>query len=237
MDWFDLILLGIWGGVTWAVASQGMWGAALMLFNVLFAGLVAMNFFESVANLMASIFGAGGNYWYDLLSIMLIFIVVVLLLRMVTDNISPRLVRFSLPLDQAGRWVLALWTGWLTIGLLATAVHTAPLPREFIGFSPEREKFLGWHLLPAPDRQWLAYTQRCSERLFERGAEGRYRFDVWPGEKWGSSGSAGDPPNSTQAARLFIARYATRRAEAAGTAAAAPAAETPTEGGGGPLVF
>jgi hypothetical protein len=237
MVWFDLILLGIWAGVTWAVASQGMWGAALMLFNVLFAGLLAMNFFEPAANLMASVFGEAGNYWYDLTSLMLLFIVAVFLLRMLTDNLSPLLVRFTLPLDQAGRWVLALWTGWLTIGFLATAVHTAPLPRDFIGFSPEREKFLGWHLLPAPDHQWLAYTQRCSEKLFDRGP--KYRFDVWQGEKWdrASGQSQGASPRADEAARLFIARYATRRAQAAGGAAPATSGGTTGGGGAGGLSF
>lgn len=231
MVWFDLILLGIWAGVTWAVASQGMWGAALMLFNVLFAGLLAMNFFEPLANLAGTIFGTGGDYWYDVVSIMLLFIVAIALLRMLTDNLSPLLVRFSLPLDQAGRWVFAMWTAWLTIGFLATAVHTAPLPRDFLGFSPERERFLRWHLLSAPDRQWLAYTQRGSEKLFDRGPQ--YRFDVWRGEVWRQGQSVGDAPDPREAARLFIARYATRRAIAAGgEASAAPAPDTPGAGGG-----
>ena len=38
--------------MTYALTSEGLWGAALMFFNVLFAGIIAFNFYEPLAALL-----------------------------------------------------------------------------------------------------------------------------------------------------------------------------------------
>ena len=48
----------------------------------------------------------------------------------------------------------------MTMAILLTSLHTAPLPREFMAFAPERSNFFG----SAPDRQWLGFTQYVSEK-------------------------------------------------------------------------
>ena len=40
--------------MTYALSSEGLWGAALMFFNVLFGGLIAFNFYEPLARLIDS---------------------------------------------------------------------------------------------------------------------------------------------------------------------------------------
>ena len=40
--------------MTYVVSSEGLWGAALMFFNVLFGGLIAFNFYEPLARLIDS---------------------------------------------------------------------------------------------------------------------------------------------------------------------------------------
>ena len=40
--------------MTYALTSEGLWGAALMFFNVLFAGLIAFNFYEPLAELLVA---------------------------------------------------------------------------------------------------------------------------------------------------------------------------------------
>ena len=69
-----------------------------------------------------------------------------------------RLVTF----DQGGRWVFGALAGYATMAFLLTSLHTAPLPREFMGFKPERSNFFGM----APDRQWMGFTQYVSEKPF-----------------------------------------------------------------------
>ena len=40
--------------MTYALSAEGLWGAALMFFNVLFGGLIAFNFYEPLARLIDS---------------------------------------------------------------------------------------------------------------------------------------------------------------------------------------
>lgn len=93
--------------------------------------------------------------------------------------------------------------GYVTMAFLLTALHTGPFPREFWGFTPERQNFLS---VVAPDRQWLGFTQWVSERTL----------------KWGGGGKIFDGPRpepqlgGTQGAQnrvwpSFVIRYATRR--------------------------
>ena len=49
----DGIVLLLALGMTYALASEGLWGAALMFFNILFAGLIALNFYEPLAAIIA----------------------------------------------------------------------------------------------------------------------------------------------------------------------------------------
>ena len=46
------IVLGLIAGMTYALMSEGLWGAALMFFNALFAALIAFNFYEPLAQLI-----------------------------------------------------------------------------------------------------------------------------------------------------------------------------------------
>ncbi len=48
----DLILLAVWGGVTYFVAVDGALGAVTTFFCVVLGGVVAMNFFEPLAGLL-----------------------------------------------------------------------------------------------------------------------------------------------------------------------------------------
>ena len=48
----DLVVLGLIAGMTYALMSEGLWGAALMFFNVLFAALISFNFYEPLAQLI-----------------------------------------------------------------------------------------------------------------------------------------------------------------------------------------
>ena len=45
----NLIFFALILGMMYALMSEGLWGAALMFFDVLFAGLIAFNFYEPLA--------------------------------------------------------------------------------------------------------------------------------------------------------------------------------------------
>lgn len=232
----DLILVAVLAIVTWCVAGEGVWGAALVFLSVLFSGFIAMNGFEPIAEMLSS-GGTWDNYW-DFLALVGLFAGCVTLFRLATEYLMPVYVEVLPLLYDVGRWVFGLATGYLTMAFLATALHTAPLPREFLGFVPEQKLLFGL----APDRQWLALTQYASEKIYTSGRifDGE-QYPTVP-EKWRAA--SGDLVRADLMATWssFPMRYAARREEyirTGGAAPVAPAAPTvpsaPVPGSGGPV--
>jgi uncharacterized membrane protein required for colicin V production len=112
----DLIICFLILGLTYALTSEGLWGAALMFFNVLFSAMIAFNFYEPVANLIDST----GIPWgfSDTLSMLGLFCLSVVLLRMTTETIAPAMVRFPLPIYHLGRLVFGLGGAVVTIAIV-----------------------------------------------------------------------------------------------------------------------
>jgi hypothetical protein len=212
----DLILIGIVALVAWCVASEGAYGAAMLCLCVIFSGLIAMNYFELLANMLPAT-----GWWRtgsDVLCLVGLFIGCVLALRYATEYLCPRFIQVQGTLYEVGRWSCSVLAGYVTMAFLLTALHTAPLPREFLGFKPERDNLLN---LAAPDRQWLGFTHFVSEHVFRKGVDGKL-FD-------GPRLALGDPhdPYPNKVWPSFPIRYATRRGSAPGAAA-----ESATSGGG-----
>ena len=153
----EFICLAVVAVVTWLVASEGIWGAAQTFLCTLLAGLMAMNFFEPLAN---SIRGVVGDNYADIVALLGLFTAFCFALRMGTEQLAPSYIQVIPMLDTVGRWAFGAVTGYLTMAILLTALHTAPLPREFLGFKPEKNNFFN----VAPDRQWLGFTQYVSEK-------------------------------------------------------------------------
>jgi hypothetical protein len=222
----DFALLVILALVTWNVAAEGAWGAAAMFLCVTFAGLVAMNFFEPLANYLQAWLPADWAVWsvrLDFITLMGLFIGGVFLLRLMGERLAPSFIAIHGRLYDVCRFGFALMTGYLTIAFLLAALHTAALPRDFLGFTPERKNFFG---LTAPDREWLGLVQYISEKSMQSSEDHRifdgafvkveeHNLEIWP---------------------TYIIRYASRREEYAaatgGAAAAPPAGSTVTPGGG-----
>ncbi|MDP7275614.1 MAG: CvpA family protein [Planctomycetaceae bacterium] len=200
MGGIDILLLIILAAVTWSVASEGVWGAALTSLIVIFSGLLAMNFFEPVA---AGLEGMGGLWWRghcDIFALIGLFGLLVFGFRAATDHISPRFIMTNRLVYELGRWSAGLLAGYVTMAFLLTAMHTGPFPRSFWGFAPERSNLLN---IVAPDRQWLGFTQWTSERTLKWGGYGK----VFDGPR--SQRPMGTPPN--QIWPSFVIRYASRR--------------------------
>lgn len=234
----DILLIAILGVVTWCVASEGVWGAALVFFSTLLGGLLAMNFFEPFAIALSS--GGTADYYWDFLCLVGLFAACVTGLRLATEHLMPLYVEVMPLLYDVGRWVFAAGTGYVTMAFLAAAIHTAPLPREFLGFVPEQKMLFGL----APDRQWLALTQYVSERIYTNGR-------IFDGERsplvTEEVRAATDPETRRQMLATwssFPMRYAVRReqfmtgappsGDATTTTAAPPSAGAPPPGSGGP---
>ncbi|MDA0835536.1 MAG: CvpA family protein [Planctomycetota bacterium] len=228
----DVLLIAVVGVVTWTVAAEGVVGATLIFFSVLFAGLLTMNFFEPLAILLES-FSSNASWvaLCDITAFLGLFGSLVFGFRAATEKLSPTFIFVPTLVDNIGRWAFAAATGYVSMAILLTSLHTSPFPREFIGFKPERKNLFE---IAAPDRQWLGFVQYASEMSLRRGGESIRIFDgpqlSLPGQQntiWPS----------------FPIRYAYRRqmiASGVASNSAAPAAPVPVSapatggGGGGP---
>jgi uncharacterized membrane protein required for colicin V production len=219
----DILLIGILAAVTYFVAQEGPWGAAFTLFAVIISGLIAMNFYEPLAEKLTGIMGFAWSERLDIVALLGIFSLFVFLIRMGTDYVMPTYVEVQGLLWDAGRWLLGAATGYVMVAIILTSLHTAPLDREFAGFTPERGNFLNM----SPDRQWLAFVQYLSEKSFSSGP---YRtFDY---SEQAIPAPAPGNPTATPAVWQFSSfpiRYADRRERYAhyGNVSGRPAAAGP----------
>lgn len=220
----NFLLLAVMIGVAYFVANEGPHGAAVSLVAVLLSGLIAMNFFEPLAAFLSANI-ANSFEWqhrWDVVALLGIFALVVFLIRLLADNLFPTYAEVNNTLYEISRWGLGLVTGYITMAIFLTSLHVAPLPREFMGFTPEGNNFLS---ISAPDRQWLAFTQYVSEKsLKSKSSTGGIR--VFDGAEFPSN------PTDLKTNRVwssFPIRYAARR-ELYTTGGATPA--RPSTGAG-----
>ncbi|WP_254512182.1 hypothetical protein [Anatilimnocola floriformis] len=151
-------------GVLW---MHGLWSNALTLISLILAMLMATNFFEPVAALADSYFPSG-TYFLDAVSLWVLFLAFFGAFRGITDALSKTHVKFILPVEMAGRSILALWCGWLMVCFVAFSLHMAPLNSATpLGAwtNPMEPTFLGF----APDRMWLGFMQQNSRGYLSRG--------------------------------------------------------------------
>ena len=176
--------------------NDGMWSNAIRLINLITAALLAMNFFEPLADWLEKT-KPDYTFFWDFLSLWGLFIVFSLIFRQLTDRISQVKVKFLKKADQIGSGVLALWIGWVMVCFTLMSLHTAPLARNclFGSFKTKTEErmFLGF----APDRQWLGFTQKMSQGPYDRSVSEA---------EWKAQKTIFDPRGE------FLPKYATRRA-------------------------
>jgi hypothetical protein len=171
-----------------------MWSNAIRLINVVTAALLATNFFEPLARWLDK-WQPKYTYLWDFLALWGLFALLMIVFRLVTDNVSRVKVRFLKTVDQIGSTVFAVWIGWVIVCFTMMTLHTAPLARAFFfnNFRAEERMFLGL----APDRQWLGFVQKMSLGAFCRSATA----EEWEQEKYVFD------PNAD-----FMPKYSVRRA-------------------------
>jgi hypothetical protein len=202
----DLMLLAVWGGVTYCVSREGAWGAVVSFLCVLFAGLFAMNTFEPLAQWLGMRVSseAAWQFRWDVISLLGLFALGVFLLREITERLAPARIPIPNSAEIPLKYLGGLATGYVTVCLVLVAFHVAPLPRivtgeeviEFAGFEAERSHVFGL----APGRAWLGFNQWVSQHALNRGDSKRW-FD---GPMYHSAGELGTWPS-------LPIRYADRR--------------------------
>jgi hypothetical protein len=158
---FNLVLVGLILGLTYALTSEGLWGAALMFFNILFAGMIAFNFYEPLAVLLDK---TGINWGFsDTLCFLLLFCVALVAFRLTTETLSPAMVRFPMPIYHLGRLIFGLGGAVLTIAILLIGFECAPVHKKlFTAYLYDSKPPFGLGL----DHQWLGFFQHATGGVF-----------------------------------------------------------------------
>jgi hypothetical protein len=223
----DVIMAALILGMTYALMSEGLWGAALMFFNVLFAGIIAFNFYEPCAAWLAANVGFLSGF-ADTLCLMGLFIVSLTLLRLTTETLAPSMVRFPTPVYHLGRLVFALGGSLVTMAILLLAFETAPVHKKIFGvidyqYKPPFKMGL--------DRQWLGFFQYTTGLIFANHKSGGR-------DPFGEYGTAKvfDPRGEWLLLHQDARPYGTETVleESAGGAAGAGPAGAGAPAGGGP---
>jgi hypothetical protein len=164
----DLVIVLLTLGLTYVLTSEGLWGSALMFFNVLFAAMIAFNFYEPLAVLLDS---TGINWGFsDTLCMLSLFIISLLLLRMTTETIAPAMVRFPLPVYHIGRLFFGLAGAAVTMAIILLGFHAAPVHKKiFTTIDTKAKPPFGLGL----DHLWLGYFQYETGAVFSRLGAGQ----------------------------------------------------------------
>lgn len=168
----NLIIVGLILGLTYALTSEGLWGSALMFFNILFGALIAFNFYEPLAVLLDR---TGINWGFsDTLCMLGLFCVSVLFLRMTTETIAPAMVRFPMPVYHFGRFIFGLGGAVITVAVIVLAFHAAPVHKKiFMAVDYKSKPPFGMGI----DHQFLGFFQHVTGAIFAQyGAGGRDPF-------------------------------------------------------------
>lgn len=140
---FDALVLLLLAGMTYALMSEGLWGAVLQFFNSLFAAIITFNFYEPLANLIASNVSAVADF-ADSVSMMLVYCISLIMLRLTTDSLAPAMVRFPMPLYHLGRIVFAVGGSAITLGMILLALQASPGQKRIFGaFEYDHKPFYG----------------------------------------------------------------------------------------------
>jgi hypothetical protein len=151
-----------------ALWFQGLWSNAVTLINLLVAMLIATNFWEPTTTLIEGLGAASFTYLLDFVVLWFWFVLVFVFLRLITDLLSRTRVKFDMPVEMAGRSILAIWCAWLVVCFTAFSLQMAPLNSETpmgAWSTPNSSSFL----FVSPDRLWLRFMQSRSRGALARG--------------------------------------------------------------------
>ena len=152
----DVALVALVLGLTVVIAKEGLWGAALVFFDTLFAGIIAFGTFEFLGSRLEANIWLGG--FPRFICLVGVFCITMSILRVITDKLGPRRVKFPGVMEQALKFVFAGLTAWIATGMVVCMYQVAPVSK-----APFQYRFGQAIFGVGIDRHWLAvvhYTTR-----------------------------------------------------------------------------
>lgn len=110
---------------------QGFLSGVIMFFECVIAAMIAFGFYESVNGLWA---GALGNGLGQPLALMLLFFVVVVVLRVLTDKLITGNVKLPVALDRIGAGLSGFFSGMVLVGMALIGIQMLPISSNVFGW-------------------------------------------------------------------------------------------------------
>jgi hypothetical protein len=158
---FVMVAAGLW--------FQGLWSCAVTLVNLFLAMMIATTFWEPLTTMIEDTGAKSYTHLLDFLVLWILFAVAFGILRAITDSLSRTQVAFDMPVEMAGRSILAAWGAWLVVCFAAFSLQMAPLNSATpLGAwsTPTAPTFL----VTSPDRLWLGFMHSRSKGALSGGA-------------------------------------------------------------------
>ena len=194
-----VLILAVCGGFLY---RDGLWSNAIRLVNVIFAGLLAMNFYEWLAKYLTNFSDDIHSYvaFFDFLALWALFVLFIVIFRALTESISKVRVRFLKVVDQAGGIVLSLGIGWVMVCFTVTSLHAAPWRSTpcSVPFSPRTA--CSSACSPRTANGWASPSINRNTAIAERSATSRRRNASSPPTSSRSSSNADNISRNTFAA-------------------------------------
>ena len=119
-------------GIVYFQVAQGLYGALIMTILTILCATMAFNFYEQLAE--AVLYERQPAY-ADAASLLVLFVIPLLVLRLVTDRLLPSNVVLGVWVDRIGGGVLGLVTAQILVGVLLIAVQMLPLGESILGYT------------------------------------------------------------------------------------------------------
>jgi len=160
---FALVL----GLACYLVFTQGFFSSIIMAMLCMMSALVAFNYFELLAGLLNSrgfaAYGTKGG------SLVAIFLVTLLILRLLTDHFIKGNMNFSMLIDRIGASFFGLLSSLTMVGIIALGFQMMPIPSQIMGFDryPDMEKLEeAKNFFPSADGFVLSLVKQSSNYGF-----------------------------------------------------------------------
>lgn len=128
-----LITIAIVGGITcFLVFNQGLFSSLIMCVLSLVSALIAFNYYEALGRKLSG-FGLE-PYGPEAISLMALFLLSLLVLRIAFDRLIDGNMKFPLIVDRIASTLLGFVSGMVIAGVIAIGFQLMPTPTKLLGF-------------------------------------------------------------------------------------------------------
>jgi len=159
----------IMGAAVYAQYRNALFTSVAMLMMVLLSGLIAIGFWEPIADLLDLAFQQNLKAFSgseDFIVLATLFCLSMLLMRLAYQYLAPNMIDEHGTLQHFGAGAVGLVMGYFVAGFLICAMQTLPLDERFMDFEPRVGNEPGWRTFFPPDRVWLSLMRSASSGSF-----------------------------------------------------------------------